>query len=31
LCPLSGIIEPGVGEIVWQTAFALSDVVDEGA
>jgi len=31
LCPLPGIIEPGVGEIVWQTAFALSDVVDEGA
>jgi hypothetical protein len=31
LCPLSGIIEPGVGEIVRQTAFALSDVVDEGA
>jgi hypothetical protein len=31
LCPLSGIIEPGVGELVRQTAFALSDVVDEGA
>src|SRR5215211_4776469 len=31
LCTLSGIIEPGVGEIVGQTAFALSDVVDEGA
>src|SRR5215217_25296 len=30
LCPLPGIIEPGVGEIVRQTAFALSDVVDEG-
>src|SRR5215217_5213899 len=30
-CPLSGIIEPGVGELVRQTAFALSDVVDEGA
>src|SRR5215213_1924655 len=29
LCPLSGIIEPGVGELVRQTAFALSDVVDE--
>ena len=31
LCPLSGIIEPGVGEIVRQTAFTLSDLVDEGA
>jgi len=31
LFPLSGIIEPGVGELVRQTAFALSDVVDEGA
>src|SRR5215208_2909701 len=31
LCPLSGLIEPGVPEIVGQTAFALSDVVDEGA
>jgi hypothetical protein len=31
LCTLSGIIEPGMGEIVRQTAFALSDVVDEGA
>ena len=31
LCPLSGIIEPGVGELVRQTAFALSDLVDEGA
>jgi hypothetical protein len=31
LCPLCGIIEPGVGEIVRQTAFALSDVVDVGA
>src|SRR5215203_979278 len=31
LCPLSGIIEPGVGEIVRQSSFALSDVVDEGA
>src|SRR5215204_6910381 len=30
-CPLSGIIEPGVGEIVRQTAFALSDGVGEGA
>src|SRR5215210_9141286 len=27
LCPLSGIVEPGVGKIVRQTAFALSDVV----
>src|SRR5215210_3783890 len=31
LCPLSGIIEPGVGKLVRKTAFALSDVVDEGA
>src|SRR3954447_19901567 len=31
LCALSGIVEPGVGELVRQTAFALSDVVDEGA
>src|SRR5215218_3190749 len=31
LCPLSGIIEPGVGELVRQTAFSLSDLVDQGA
>src|SRR5215204_5257060 len=31
LCPLSGIVEPGVGELVRQTAFALSDVVDKDA
>src|SRR3954470_5448112 len=31
LCALSGIIEPGVGELVRQTAFALSDGVDKGA
>src|SRR5215217_2620496 len=31
LCALSSIIEPGVGEIVRQTAFALSDVAGEGA
>ena len=31
LCPLSGIIEPGVGEIVRKTSFALSDLVDERA
>src|SRR5829696_444966 len=31
LCLLAGIIEPGVGEIVRQTAFALSYLVDEGA
>src|SRR5215207_1255730 len=30
LCALSGIIEQGVDEIVRQTAFTLSDVVDEG-
>src|SRR5215204_7446166 len=29
--PLSSIIEPGVGEMVRQTAFALSDLADEGA
>src|SRR5918994_1015621 len=31
LCTLFGVVEPGVGESVRQTAFALSDVVDEGA
>src|SRR5215210_4179283 len=31
LCALSGIVEPGVGELVRKTAFALSEVVDEGA
>ena len=31
LCPRSGIIEPGVGQLVRQTALALSDLVDEGA
>src|SRR5215210_2488194 len=31
LCLLSGVVEPGVDELVWQPAFALSDVVDEGA
>src|SRR5215217_8975910 len=31
LCPRSGIIEPGVGEIVRKTAFALSDLVGGGA
>src|SRR5829696_5246785 len=30
-CPRSGIIEPRVGELVRQTAFTLSDLVDEGA
>jgi len=30
-CPLCGIVEPGVGECVGQTSFALPDVVDEGA
>src|SRR5215212_4404410 len=30
LCTLFGVVEPGVGEIVRQTAFALSDLVDEG-
>ena len=31
LCPLLGVVEPGVGELVWQTAFALPDVEDEAA
>src|SRR5215210_4644020 len=31
LCTLFGVVEPGVGELVRQTAFALSDLVDEGA
>jgi hypothetical protein len=30
LCPLVGVVEPGVGEPVRQAAFSLSDVVDEG-
>src|SRR5215208_5651379 len=30
-CPLCGIVEPGVAESIRQTAFALSDAVDEGA
>src|ERR687897_927065 len=29
LCPLPGVVEPGVGESVRQTAFALPDVEDE--
>jgi hypothetical protein len=31
VCPLFGIVEPGVGEPVRQRAFSLSDVVDEGS
>src|SRR5215210_2936583 len=31
LCLLSGVVEPGVDELVWQPAFALSDLVDKGA
>src|SRR5215218_4157824 len=31
LCPLPGIVEPRVGEIVRQTAFTLSDLGNEGA
>src|SRR3712207_1183874 len=31
LCPLVGVVEPGVGEPVRQTAFSLFDVVDEGS
>ena len=30
-CTLFCVVEPGVGEIVRQTTFALSDLVDEGA
>src|ERR671921_781240 len=30
LCALIRVVEPGVGELVRQTAFALSDLVDEG-
>src|SRR5215208_691898 len=30
-CPLCGIVEPGVAEIVRQTALALPDLVHEGA
>src|SRR5215208_416951 len=30
-CPLCGIVEPGVGELVRQTALALPDLVHEGA
>jgi hypothetical protein len=29
VCPHFGIVEPGMGEIIRQTAFALLDVVDE--
>jgi hypothetical protein len=31
VCPRSGIVEPGVGKIIWQTAFALFDVIDEAS
>ena len=31
LCSLPGVVEPGVGEGVRQTAFALPDVEDEAA
>ena len=30
VCPLFGVVEPGVGELIRQTAFSLFDVVDEG-
>jgi hypothetical protein len=29
ICPRLGIVEPGVSEIIRQTAFSLLDVVDE--
>jgi hypothetical protein len=29
--PHFGVVEPGVGELMWQMAFALSDIVDDGA
>ena len=29
VCPRLGIVEPGVGKIIWQTTLALFDVVDE--
>jgi hypothetical protein len=29
LCSRLGIVEPGVGELVWQTACSLFEVVDE--
>jgi hypothetical protein len=28
---LFGVVEPGVGALIWQTACALFDVVDEAA
>ena len=31
VCPLFGVVEPGVGEPVRQMAFSLFDVVDEAA
>jgi hypothetical protein len=31
VCPLFGVVEPGVGELIRQTAFSLLDVVDEAA
>ena len=30
VCPLLGVVEPGMGEPVRQMAFSLFDVVDEG-
>ena len=30
LCPLFGVVEPGVGELIRQTAFSLFEVVEEG-
>ena len=31
VCPLFGVVVPGVGDPIWQTAFSLFDVVDEGS
>jgi hypothetical protein len=30
VCPLFGVVEPGVGELIRQMAFSLTDVADEG-
>jgi hypothetical protein len=30
VCPLFGVVEPGMGEIIRQRAFSLLEVVDEG-
>jgi hypothetical protein len=30
VCPLLGVVEPGMGELIRQMAFSLLEVVDEG-